>query len=341
MKTLNKYVLSTVVIVFLMLGMETFAQVGIGTINPDVSSMLDIQSNAKGVLIPRMLTSERTAIATPANGLLVFDITSQSFWFYNVNVWKELVANNKLIDTDGDTKVEVEQSADEDKIRFTTLGTEKMSIDNAGNTRIGDGTNNTYIEADGSLSYEGTATRYDDLKVPVSSTTKGGSKDPEWYQMKNNGSSQGVFLQWFDKAAEEELYFVMQMPHAWKEGTTIHPHIHWVAQNTGAGIVGWGLEYVWTNVNTVFPINTTIVYGESIAPVGSGDTSVTAYKHYITPLAAISGSGNTLSSVLVCRIFRDASNSGTVDAYSSDAGLLEIDFHYEIDAAGSRQEYIK
>jgi hypothetical protein len=61
------------------------AQVGISTdnTNPDPSAMLDIKSSNKGMLIPRMLTSQRTAISSPATGLLVFDTNTGSFWFYD------------------------------------------------------------------------------------------------------------------------------------------------------------------------------------------------------------------------------------------------------------------
>ena len=39
-------------------------------------------------------------------------------------------------DADGDTKIQLEESADEDKIRFDTAGTERMIIDNLGNVGI-------------------------------------------------------------------------------------------------------------------------------------------------------------------------------------------------------------
>jgi trimeric autotransporter adhesin len=51
------------------------------------SSLLDIKSSTKGLLIPRMTTAQRTAIASPAKGLMVFDITSNTFWFYNGTAW--------------------------------------------------------------------------------------------------------------------------------------------------------------------------------------------------------------------------------------------------------------
>lgn len=55
--------------------------VGINTQNPDPSAVLEIKSESKGLLTPRMTTAQRTAIATPANGLLVFDTDLKSFYY--------------------------------------------------------------------------------------------------------------------------------------------------------------------------------------------------------------------------------------------------------------------
>lgn len=60
---------------------------------PHASAMLDIKVAAaakKGVLIPRMTSAERTAIASPAKGLLVFDNTTSSFWYFNGAAWTPL-----------------------------------------------------------------------------------------------------------------------------------------------------------------------------------------------------------------------------------------------------------
>jgi hypothetical protein len=76
------------------------AQVGIGTVNPDASSMLDINSTSKGFLTPRMTTTERNAIATPADGLIVYDLTLKSFYHYNAltSLWVRInsEANGRL-----------------------------------------------------------------------------------------------------------------------------------------------------------------------------------------------------------------------------------------------------
>lgn len=53
----------------------------------DASSILDVKSTTKGMLVPRMTTTQRTAITTPATGLLVFDTDTKSFWFYNGSAW--------------------------------------------------------------------------------------------------------------------------------------------------------------------------------------------------------------------------------------------------------------
>lgn len=56
----------------------------------DAKAMLDISSNTKGVLIPRMTQAERDAIGTPPQGLLVFNTNANSFQYHNGAVWNNL-----------------------------------------------------------------------------------------------------------------------------------------------------------------------------------------------------------------------------------------------------------
>jgi len=51
------------------------------------SAMLDIKSINKGLLIPRLTTTQRNTISSPATGLLVFDTTEGKFYFYNGSGW--------------------------------------------------------------------------------------------------------------------------------------------------------------------------------------------------------------------------------------------------------------
>ena len=57
---------------------------------PHSSAILDVQSNQKGLLIPRMNSASRQAINNPARGLMVYDNTTNSFWYYNGNAWNQV-----------------------------------------------------------------------------------------------------------------------------------------------------------------------------------------------------------------------------------------------------------
>jgi hypothetical protein len=82
--------ISFLFILFLLISEASNAQVGIGTTNPEISSMLDIQSTDKGFLMPRLTTAERDAISSPATGLLIYNTTTSIFNFYNLG-WKDFI----------------------------------------------------------------------------------------------------------------------------------------------------------------------------------------------------------------------------------------------------------
>lgn len=189
---------------------------------------------------------------------------------------------------------------------------------------------------------EAASTRWEDLRVALTSTRLGGSKDPGFAKLLDNGSSsQGVFSYLFDKNTEEELYFAAQMPHAMKLESDIHPHIHWcpVANGSEGQTVSWGLEYTWQDIGSVFG-NTTIIYTDTHYPA---DATLAAKKHYISSFTAISGAvaGAAVSSILICRLFRDATGAGGTDSYGDDVAALYFDFHVECDTTGSLTELSK
>jgi trimeric autotransporter adhesin len=66
---------------------------GIGTATPDASSLLEIKSTKKGLLIPRMTKAQRDAIVSPATGLLIYQTTSSpGFYFYAGTAWQTVAA---------------------------------------------------------------------------------------------------------------------------------------------------------------------------------------------------------------------------------------------------------
>lgn len=61
--------------------------VGVGTATPLASAALDVTSTTKGFLAPRMTTTERNAITSPATGLLIYNTSLNFYQVYNGTSW--------------------------------------------------------------------------------------------------------------------------------------------------------------------------------------------------------------------------------------------------------------
>jgi hypothetical protein len=76
---------------------DTFSQ-GIAINNdnstPDASAMLHVKSTTKGLLIPSMTTTQRNAIVAPAEGLLIYNLTSNELNQRQNGAWKILLNND-------------------------------------------------------------------------------------------------------------------------------------------------------------------------------------------------------------------------------------------------------
>lgn len=70
-------------------------QIGIGvsgSVNP--SAALEVSSNAKGFLPPRMTTSQRDAISSPANGLIIYNTSTNKLNIRESGSWTELASSS-------------------------------------------------------------------------------------------------------------------------------------------------------------------------------------------------------------------------------------------------------
>jgi hypothetical protein len=56
----------------------------------DASAMLDVRSTTMGFLPPRMTTTQKNAIASPASGLILYDSTTNKLQCYNGSTWNDL-----------------------------------------------------------------------------------------------------------------------------------------------------------------------------------------------------------------------------------------------------------
>ena len=171
-------------------------------------------------------------------------------------------------------------------------------------------------------------TAWDDLRLPLTSVTKGPANNPHFDVFLG-----AVRLYAFDPDTEQELFFTAQLSHAYKYGTDLHPHVHWSPKTTDTGNAKWCIEYTLAEIDGTYGAPTTI------CGIDAGDG--TAYKHQYVDLGDIDGSAiDTLSATIAGRIYRDA-DDGVNDTFTGDAYGVELDFHYEVDTMGSASELTK
>lgn len=76
------------ILVFFLVPLLVGAQVGIGTVNPDPSALLELYSKSGGLLVPRLTITERDLIVGPAVGLLIYNTSTSNFNYFD-KVWNE------------------------------------------------------------------------------------------------------------------------------------------------------------------------------------------------------------------------------------------------------------
>jgi len=60
---------------------------------PDNSAELDVISSSKGVLVPRMSNTQRDSIVNPAQGLLIYNISTHCYNYYDASQWYAICGN--------------------------------------------------------------------------------------------------------------------------------------------------------------------------------------------------------------------------------------------------------
>jgi trimeric autotransporter adhesin len=139
-----KIKLSLICILILFIATQTFAQFGFNTTGsaPDNSAMVDIVSTTKGLLTPRMTSTQRIAISSPAIGLFVFDTTLNLFYFYNGTAWIALSTASSVGDNLGNHTA----------TQNINLGTNFISIDGSSKGIIVNSDGSASVKTNGSNS---------------------------------------------------------------------------------------------------------------------------------------------------------------------------------------------
>lgn len=162
---------------------------------------------------------------------------------------------------------------------------------------------------------------WDDLRVPLTQGKQGVLDKPD-FDFTNIGY---LFPQ---NDATEIIYIIAQMPHKYKEGSDIYPHLHW--QQSAATAVTWVMEYKWFGLGVAVPAAfTTLSSSSTIFTYTSGNLS------QITAFTPIDGTGYGISSLLLVKLYRN-DNVTTGDVLAWD-----FDIHYQIDTIGSLGEFTK
>jgi hypothetical protein len=87
----------------LLLTLNIFAQnigINVDGSTPDASAILDVKATNRGVLFPRLTTVQRDLIASPAVGLIVYNLDIDCFDFYDGISWQSLCSENSTANSD-------------------------------------------------------------------------------------------------------------------------------------------------------------------------------------------------------------------------------------------------
>lgn len=188
-----------------------------------------------------------------------------------------------------------------------------------------DGVNFSQFESDGTLVFNGNATVWNELTFPATSLNTSEVETAMPYDTTNIGLSA-------EPDDTEETAVIVHMPHSWKVGSAIYPHIHWDPTTTNAGNVLWRIKYKWTNIGSTEAGSFTTL---NLLQTANG----TAFKQQEADFSSISGAGKTMSSILTIIIQRVGDD--VTDNYTGNALFKEFDMGYEMDTVGSRSENAK
>lgn len=179
------------------------------------------------------------------------------------------------------------------------------------------------ISTDSAIRLHGTATVWEDLMMPFTT----GENATVGYPTFNADSLWYNFVIDTSGITKCIIYMPVQMPHRWKEGSTVYPHIHY-HHVTAQGTPTFKVKYKWVNTGSL-----TGDWKWLTMETTSGTTNNTHQMCYST--SGISGSGKTISSILLCMIYLTAqTGTGGIDAY-------QFDIHHEINSLGSNTETSK
>lgn len=183
---------------------QTGGSVGIGTSNPDSSAALDISgidptNTIRGFLAPRMTLAQKTAIASPATGLLIYQTDgSTGFWYFDGTLWRQWLGNGWSLNGNTGTNPSTDKVGTKDGQDFLlkTNNTESVRITSSGNIGIGTTSPSTLLHL--KTNYTPATTYTQDFESLTNNTniTTDSSNNPYQIDAKS-GTCSGSFNLWY------------------------------------------------------------------------------------------------------------------------------------------------
>lgn len=176
---------------------------------------------------------------------------------------------------------------------------------------------------------------WDDLRIVPGAFQFAGSSDPTLSAWQPTGA--GATFQVYEFTNADEVFFSIQMPHKYVQGSDLKPHIHWTPRARGVAesgkTVAWKLDYTIADVDENFIASATVDLTDTCSGVNE--------KHEITVSETIVGTNLLISHMIIGRIYRDAGDSWATNTPGNRPVLLEFDIHYQLDTIGSQNEVSK
>ena len=320
------------------------SRVGIGTASP--ATTLHV-SATDALRLPSGTTAQRPG--SPANGDIRYNTTTSQLEGYAGGAFKNLASGTSIQDTDTDTKIQVEESSDEDKIRMDIAGSEKIVIDatetaigvtkinHAASTITGTATNgditftpdgtgkvavSSNMEVTGNLTVNGTTTTIDSTTLVI--------EDPLIQLAKNNsGGAANTFDQglFFNRGSDDNVSFI------WDESADQFAFAITSGEDgTTAGNV---------TIDSYADIRAKNVVATDLDGILGSNTAAAATVTTLTASGAVEldGGNVTINESSASVDFRVESNGAThalfVDGSEDHVGVKTSSPAYDLDASGS------
>jgi hypothetical protein len=141
----------------------------------------------------------------------------------------------------------------------------------------------------------------------------------------------GISLRRFIAGEMREAFAEFHIPHIWKPGTMMYPHVHFTLLSSAAGTVRWGFEYCFARTHRSashfrYQETTATIYLEHEIPANSERV------HFVVEAAegqGIPGADLEVDGMVLCRVFRDGAHAN--DTFPGEVFGITVDLHTETD----------